>query len=97
MTHNIEGENPLDVPNIQEETNALPFNGYGFYNKRIIVQIHSPMMCGVRSFGTEVFEGKTQQTMHNHLVSGQMNTSLLKSWHDEMLQTFPFLKTSSQR
>jgi hypothetical protein len=37
MTHNIEGENPLDAPNIQEETNALPFNGYGFYNKRILV------------------------------------------------------------
>ncbi len=28
MTHNIEGENPLDVPNIQEETNALPSNGF---------------------------------------------------------------------
>jgi hypothetical protein len=36
-------------------------------------------------FGTKVFEGKTQQTMHNHLVSGQMNMNLLEIWRDEML------------
>jgi hypothetical protein len=47
-------------------------------------------------FGTEVFEGKTQQTMHNHLVSWQMSTNLLESWRDAMLQTFHFPKTSSQ-
>jgi len=32
MTHNTEGENPLDAPNIQEETNALPSNGSRLYN-----------------------------------------------------------------
>jgi hypothetical protein len=48
-------------------------------------------------FGTKVFEGKTRQTMHNHLVNGQMSMSLLKSWRDEMLQTFPFPEASSQR
>jgi hypothetical protein len=34
MTHNIKGENPLDVPNIQEEINVLPSNGFGLYNNK---------------------------------------------------------------
>ncbi len=32
MTHNTKGENPLDVPNLQEETDALPSNGSRLYN-----------------------------------------------------------------
>jgi hypothetical protein len=43
------------------------------------------MVVWCLKFDTKVFEGKTQQTMHNHLVSGQMNTSLLENWRDEML------------
>jgi hypothetical protein len=91
MIHNTEGENPLDAPNIQEETNAFPSNGSGLYsnNKRALAQIHTPVEVWCSEFGTEVFEGRTQQTMHNRLVSGQMSTSLLESWHGEMLQTFP--------
>jgi hypothetical protein len=44
MTHNIKCENPLDVPNIKEETNAFPSNGYGLYNnKRSLDQTHTFM------------------------------------------------------
>jgi hypothetical protein len=68
-----------------------------YKNKRTLNQIHTPAAMWCLEFGTKVFEGKTRQMMHNHLVSGQMNMSLLKSWCDEMLQTFPFPKASSQR
>jgi hypothetical protein len=46
MTHNTKGENPLDAPNIQEKTNALPSsNGFGLYNnKRTLDHIHNPMV-----------------------------------------------------
>jgi hypothetical protein len=61
MTHNTKGENPLDAPNIQEETNPRPFNGFGLYkNKRILDHIHFVMVMWCSKFGIEVFEGKTQ-------------------------------------
>jgi hypothetical protein len=60
MTHNTEGENPLDAPNIQEETNALPFSGYGLYNnKKNLNHIHTFVAMWCLEFGIEVFEGLT--------------------------------------
>jgi hypothetical protein len=60
MTHNTEGENSLDVPNIQEETNALPFNGFGVYNnKRTLDHIHTLVVVWCSEFGTEMFEDIT--------------------------------------
>jgi hypothetical protein len=54
MTHNTEGENPLDAPNIQEETNALPSNGSRLYNnnKKALDQIHTLVAVWCSDFGT---------------------------------------------
>jgi hypothetical protein len=53
MTHNTKGENPLDAPNIEEETNAFPSNGYGLYiNKRTLNHLHTLVVVWCLEFGT---------------------------------------------
>ncbi len=53
MTHNTKGENPLDVPNIEEETIAFPSNGFGLYiNKRNLDHLHTLVAVWCSKFGT---------------------------------------------
>ncbi len=53
MTHNIEGENPLDAPNIEEETNAFPSNGSRLYiNKKTLDHLHTLVAVWCSEFGT---------------------------------------------
>jgi len=82
MTHNTKGENPLDVPNIEEETNAFPSNGYGLYiNKRTLDHLHTLVVvwCGVWNLVHKCLKVDFDKQCTNHLMSGQMSMNLLES------------------
>lgn len=53
MTYNTKGENPLHVPNMEEETNAFPSNGFGLYiNKRTLDHLHTLVAMWCSEFDT---------------------------------------------